>query len=199
MGTDDDILRHARDIYLEQGFAGLSMRAVASRVGVSATAIYRHYESKEALVAALCVQGFERFGQYLARGLKGKTPRARLDLTGEGYFDFAMEHRALYQIMFMSPGVQQDCEGLADRVKDEAAPTFQFLVDRVRECMDEGEFAQGDPFRAALSIWAHCHGFASLWMTGLDKTIGDIATYRALYLEGIRGLLKGFEAPKKKR
>ena len=154
MGTEDDILRCARDVYVEHGLAGLSMRAVASCAGVSATAIYRHFAGKEELLGAVCAQGFELFGRYLARGLKGATSRARLDLTGEGYFDFALENRAFYVVMFMSPREHLGYQKLGERIQEESAPTFRFLVDRVRECMADGALAPGDPEGAALSIWA---------------------------------------------
>src|SRR5690242_7163071 len=50
-GTKARLLTEARDLYLEDGFARFSLREVARRVGISAPAVYRHYNSKEALLA----------------------------------------------------------------------------------------------------------------------------------------------------
>ena len=46
------LLACARDLFLAEGVAGFSMRKVASAAGVSATAIYRHYDDKETLLFA---------------------------------------------------------------------------------------------------------------------------------------------------
>ena len=69
--TRERIVEEARDLYLTAGLAGLSMRKVAERVGVTATALYRHFEDKQALLLAVVQAGFERFTTYLLRGLTG--------------------------------------------------------------------------------------------------------------------------------
>ena len=84
MSTERHILDAARDLYLEQGLQGLPMRKVADTVGISATAIYRHFDNRETLVLAICEEGFRRFGEYLYRGLRGETPLERLVLSGQG-------------------------------------------------------------------------------------------------------------------
>ena len=63
--TDTAILEAARDLLAEGGIDALSMRAVAARVGVSATAIYNYFENKQALVESVISIGFERFDNYL--------------------------------------------------------------------------------------------------------------------------------------
>lgn len=189
MGTEADILRCARDLYLREGFAGLSMRAVADCAGVSAPAIYRHFENKEALVTAVCIEGFRIFGAYLARGLRGADARERLDLTGKAYCDFGLEQRGYYVIMFMTPREQLGYEAMSAKARDEAAPTFQFLVDRVRECMDERVLAKGDPRATAFRIWAYVHGLVSLWITGADREFADAAAFRAFFTESTRHLV----------
>src|SRR4051812_39557695 len=55
----------ARDLFLEAGEAGFSLREVARRVGVSPAAVYRHFDGKEALIFAACTQGFAVFSSYL--------------------------------------------------------------------------------------------------------------------------------------
>ncbi len=82
MGTEHDILAAARDLYLTHGLTGFSMRKVADAVGISATAIYRHFDGREALILAVVDEGFRRFGTYLYRGLRGRTLSCR---GGEGH------------------------------------------------------------------------------------------------------------------
>ena len=59
------ILRIARDVLATQGLDALSMRSVADKAGVSATAIYHHFDSKQALVEEVVSRGYGRFGDYL--------------------------------------------------------------------------------------------------------------------------------------
>ncbi|MBT2879175.1 TetR/AcrR family transcriptional regulator, partial [Streptomyces sp. McG6] len=59
-------LRAARELLEEDGSAGLSLRAVARRAGVSATAPYRHYADREALVSAVAAEGYRELAEHLA-------------------------------------------------------------------------------------------------------------------------------------
>jgi AcrR family transcriptional regulator len=163
MSARDDILRCTRDLYLEHGLAGLSLRAVGKCAGVTAAAIYRHFDGKEDLLWSVCLRGHEIFATYLARGLKGRDPRERLVLTGTGYMQFAIEQRPYYAIMFVAPPEHLGFHRLEERNRNEGTVTFQMLVDRVRECMDAGVLAAGDPHRTSLMIWAHVHGLVTLY------------------------------------
>ena len=192
LGTRDDILRCARDIYLENGLAALSMRAVASCAGVSATAIYRHFDSKEDLLWAVCLRGHEIFAGYLARGLKGKGPRERLVLTGAGYLDFALDHRAYYLIMFVAPPEQVGFARLEEKNRDEAGAAFQMLIDRVRECMDAGVLGAGDAREVALGVWAHVHGLVTLGQRMPESTWAGVpGGFRGAYQRSVDAYLAG--------
>ena len=165
--TREQLLREARDLYLEKGFAGFSLREVARRVGVSATAVYRHFEDKEDLLAEVCAAGFRIFSGYLIRALDGRTPRERMARSAALYLQFALENPRDYRVIFM--GAADDLQAVRSRTKPkgrENSATFQFLVDRVRECMQVGDIARGDPEQTATMIWANVHGLASLRISG---------------------------------
>src|SRR5688572_19307344 len=129
------ILASARALYLKGGADAVTMRSVAQRVGVTATALYRHFDNKDDLLTELLHQGFETFGAYLYRALSGQTPRDRLELSGRAYLDFALEQREIYRTIFMSqvPQGDQGTLGKHDPQCD-PRPTFQFLKDRIGEC-----------------------------------------------------------------
>ena len=59
----------AQALYLEGGIDGISMRKVGNRVGVSAPAIYRHFENKEALLQEIVVEGLRILEGYLTQAL----------------------------------------------------------------------------------------------------------------------------------
>ncbi len=190
-GVDDTragLLAAARDVFLEDGPTQFSLREVARRVGVSATAVYRHFDNKEALQAAACTQGFHVFASYLVRALAARTPLERMLATSEQYRLFALENPLDYRFIFMT---------VADKVrysKDESLPqdtTFQFLVDRVRECTEAGVLAPGDPTTTAVLIWAHVHGLVSLRLSEHLHAVGNDAAFADLYRASVARLLRG--------
>jgi AcrR family transcriptional regulator len=166
METRARILQESGELLREKGMAGFSMRGVAERVGVTATALYRHFKDKDALLATLLDEGFSTFGQYLMRALAGKTPLERLRRAGYAYFDFALEHPRDYALMFMTPCRELGLDRVSEGAKARMDGTFVFLIDRVNECIAAGVFAEHDPRSTALHIWATVHGLASLRLNG---------------------------------
>lgn len=186
------ILACARDLYLEKGLRGLSMRLVAERLDVSATAIYRHYRNKEELLHKVVEEAVKVFAGYLFAALTGGTPEERFRRSGEAYLDFALEQSHYYGVIFMAPeqfGNGPVPEGL--QRKDLAI--FQFLIDRVQEMMEPGTFKKDAPKDVAVTIWAHCHGLISLYLAG--KLAMDEAAFRAMYWESTERLFRGLQAP----
>ncbi len=119
------ILDQARDLFVAQGAAAVTMRGVAARVGVTPMALYRYFASREELLAALVAQGHATFLRYLSRALHEATPLARLAAAGEQYLRFGLEHPQSYAVMFMERDVPV---GPAGEARDQVA-TFRFLVD----------------------------------------------------------------------
>lgn len=188
----EQILACARDIYVEEGLQGLSMRSLAERVGVTAPAIYRHFEGKEDLLSEIIGEGLELFGTYIYGALEGESPAERLHLGARAYLDFALEQRRFYEVLFMSPA-QLGLAGLPEDTRNQAAATFQFLVDRVRECMDEGVLREDDPCEVATTIWAHGHGLVSLYHSG-SMALDEVA-FRELFMRSRSRLMAGLAPP----
>ena len=178
MDTRKQILAEARDVFLKEGLAGFSMRTVAERVGVSATALYRHFDDKDALVATMLGEAFATFGSYLGRALGGRTPIERFRKTGEAYFDFALDHPRDYELMFLTKCGELGFQRIAREIEERSRPTFEFLVERIQECMSARVMRKADPRETALYVWSTVHGTASLWLYGqLAKTM-DLAAFR---------------------
>jgi AcrR family transcriptional regulator len=176
----DQILEATRELLLADGLHGVSMRKVADRVGVSATAIYRHYADKDALIEAAVLQGRHVLLRNFQRVLATTSPRARLQRTGEEYLRFAMRHPTDYQVLFMA--WDRLPVGLPNpRSEKGFTPTFQFLLDRVEECVGAGLLPQGTSrFDVAMLCWSVCHGLASLYLTGGVRTRMKRADFQRL-------------------
>ena len=85
-----------------EGFDALSLRRLAEEVGVSRQAPYHHFRDKQALLAAIGEEGFSRLNQMLAIVTDDQTLSLdeRLYQAVLGYFNFALDHTALYRLMF---------------------------------------------------------------------------------------------------
>jgi AcrR family transcriptional regulator len=188
--TKSQLLTAARDLFLEVGLAKFSLREVARRAGVSAPAVYRHFEDKEALFSGVCNMALEIFYGYLVKALAGKTPRARLDICSQQYLRFGIENPRDYRLIFM--GDREEYQELVEKkiVVEDRGPTFQFLMDRVRECMDAKIMKEADVEETAATIWAHVHGLVSLRLAGQLGNLTD-AKFAKFYVQSTDKLVAG--------
>jgi AcrR family transcriptional regulator len=189
-GTRERILTCASMLYAEDGLVGFSMRKIADKVGVSAAALYRHYEDKEALLMAICEEGFRIFGNYLFQALHASTPLDRLHETGEGYLQFALGNPHYYRVIFMTPVESFGWKKLPEGNQDNFSSSFQFLIDRVRECIDAKVLREGDPTALSFTIWAHVHGLVSLRLAG-HVPMFDEQQFSEIYRSSIRQVVSG--------
>lgn len=189
------ILASARALYLEGGMQAVTMRGVAERVGVTATALYRHFDNKEDLLTELIGQAFMTFGSYLHRSLGGKTPMDRFMRSAESYLDFALEQREIYRTIFMSPVPKPEDRPDFEKQKRrfDPASTFQFLIDRIRECVDSGDLGKDDPEQVAITVWAHVHGLVSLQICG-SLDLPD-EQFREVYRQSVKRVIAGLAGP----
>ncbi|MEN3747968.1 TetR/AcrR family transcriptional regulator [Sphingomonas sp. HF-S3] len=84
----------------EVGAAGLSLRGVAERAGLSRQAPYNHFADKEAMLAVLAAQGFERLAAAVRAASGWRAGVAALAAAGEAYIGFAQARPALFRLMF---------------------------------------------------------------------------------------------------
>ncbi len=191
--TKAQLLTEARDLFLEVGIARFSLREVARRAGVSAAAVYRHFDDKEALFGQVCTMGLEVFYSYLVKALAGKTPRARLDLCAQQYLKFGLDNPRDYRLVFMGDrDAYQEFSGPKELTVESRGPTFQFLMDRVRECMEAGIMSSANVEETAATIWAHVHGLVSLRLSGQLGNLSD-AKFAKFYSQSTDKLIAGLK------
>ncbi|MSR36623.1 MAG: TetR/AcrR family transcriptional regulator [Gemmatimonadetes bacterium] len=162
----DRILSCACLLYLQDGLDGFSMRKLARALGVTAPALYRHYESKERVLLDVVGEAYRTLIQYLHRALQGRTPEDRFRLAGDGFLDFALEHPRYYEVLFM--GVELlAVEAVRAETAEQGCAVGQFWNDRVREAIEAGLLRDGDPQSIGMTLWAHAHGLVSLYLKGM--------------------------------
>lgn len=143
-----ELRKAARAILEEEGLAALSLRSVARRAGVSHAAPYRHYQSREALLADVAVEGIATLREEIVRAApKHGDKSERVVRIGAAYLHFAARHPGLLRLMFGSE--------LPNRAE------FPGLAEATVSIGDEIGRAIGDPM-AGLAVWATIHGLAVL-------------------------------------
>ena len=190
----DRISTVAQKIFLRDGVAGVSMRKVANEVGVSAPAIYRHFESKEALLSEIVVAGLQVLERYLQPALAADTPYERLKRLTDNYLAFALEQPQYFDLAFLTP--DPNIENLSDEVARPMWNTFRVAIDQVVGCMARGEFEQDEPLSTAIMIWAEVHGLVTLYRTG--RMGSDPERFRLVYRASVERMFKGLQAGTKR-
>lgn len=158
------LLSTAWELVQAHGLEGLTLRAVADRLGVSRSAIYRHYRSKDELLGQIILEGFEQLRSATAAAAQARAKRAescpldQLHHMGLAYIHFAVEQAALYDLMFHPSLIGRTC----DKVKEASVRSYEVLTGMLQRCQDAGQIKPGDPHRQAFAIWASLHGLVSL-------------------------------------
>jgi AcrR family transcriptional regulator len=158
------------------GVGALTMRGVGEKLGVSRTALYRHFADKSALLAAVATEGFRtlRLRTHEAWTAHGGG-RAGFEAMGEAYVRFAVEHPAHYRVMF--GGYVRDALPDSELVK-EGEGAFQVLIDALVAQQRQGLVRRDNPLALAQYIWANVHGIAMLAIDGqLKQPAADVIRF----------------------
>ncbi len=161
--TPTRIRRAAEEILAEGGYEALSMRKIASRIGLSQAAIYRHYKDKDELVGTIVAAGYAELVALVERlNEKGGSPAEILAHTVRAYVGWAEERPELFKALLLrevrpaSAGVAGLAPGVARRRR-----TFGLLADLLARGMEEGLFARADPELTAQAVWTSIFGLAA--------------------------------------
>lgn len=141
------------------GRAALSLRALATRLGVARSAPYRHFASRDDLMQAIALKAVEEIRQgFLAALQLDASPRERLFHGFRWYLAFASRHRELYRLLF-----DVDTEWHIDILK-EASPQSSFGVFATLIAEAAGADDPAPIHVRAVASWAILHGYAMLRM-----------------------------------
>jgi len=96
-----NILDHALELIINDGFEGLSMRKLAKRLGVAAVTIYSYFENKDEIYLAVLTKGFEKLFADCETAYHSCTdPLLRLKAMVVAYVDFGFNETHFYNLMF---------------------------------------------------------------------------------------------------
>lgn len=149
------LITGARAMLAEAGPAGVTLRAVAARAGVSPAAPYRHFADKQALLATVCAEGFDELAEAV-RDIEGGG-LAALHQTGYAYIEFAVANQALYRLMFGSEIADPHSHPELMAAEGRMRGAFESALANAREA---GDIADLDLADVAATMSALGHGLA---------------------------------------
>jgi AcrR family transcriptional regulator len=147
------LIAAARELLDADGPGAVSLREAARRVGVSATATYRHFQDKDHLLAAVAAEGFREFTQKLREADGGRDGFTDM---GTAYVEFALAHPGLFRLMFGQLLRERELYPELDAAADGA---FAALMTGAQRFVD-GRY--GDVESVAYAAWSFAHGLARL-------------------------------------
>lgn len=190
MSTDSDnrqrILDAAHAIFAESGLAGLSVRAIATRAGLSTIGVYSHFKGKRGILLALYADGFARLGDAADIPPQVADGADLVPLLVNRYIDFHRNHPAHYQLMF---GMDRSQLGDAAVVGSIAKASIERLAATLGRLLPSNL-----PADAALTVtfrvWVLMHGYVSLREMAGFRMMPD-AEWRGEVIAAVRQLLSG--------
>lgn len=148
----DEILTAAYNFVSENGYAAMSLRSIAENCNVSATAIYRHYKTKEHLLADVVVKGFIEFNIFV----EGDSEANIFDKC-DNYLEFAFDNKNIYDLLFS----QSVVEFLQfPNILEVADSSFQTLLESVKD--HDRSLNDLSASNKAIHIWSFLHGISSI-------------------------------------
>jgi AcrR family transcriptional regulator len=166
-GSLRDALLDAALVRLQaDGVAKLSLRALAADVGVSPTAVYRHFEDKLALLAAIASDGFTGLTRNMQHYLGEHSCDAMtaLQRIGMGYIDYAIKHPAHYRLMFGQRMVERK---RFPELYQSSNSSFAMLSNNMQRGLDENVFKPLPVELLTTTAWSLVHGLSMLCIDGL--------------------------------
>ena len=161
----EELLNAANELLEEHGMEGISLRAVAAKVGVSHSAPYRHFKSKMLLLSAIAQQGFEQLTQAInsAANQFPDEPENQIQAAGMAYIKLAVKAPKLSNLMFS--GVLP-CDDAHIDLEIACNNSFGALQTIIANGQKKGIFRDMTLEELTLAAWSAVHGMAVLITAG---------------------------------
>jgi AcrR family transcriptional regulator len=158
------LLDEALSTIRTEGVEGVTLREIGARLGVSRTALYRHFADKRALLSAVATEGFRTLREQLVAAWEngGRGPAA-FEAMGAAYVQFAVANPTHFRVMFSR---YFDRDPRDPELSREGMGAFMALVDAVVVLQRNQQLRSDDTELMTRHIWAVVHGVAMLAIDG---------------------------------
>lgn len=168
----EEILDAARELFLEHGIENVSTRQIATRVGISQTALYVYFKSKEEMIDKLVEGAFRRLGQAM-REVQARSSNPLEYLRGAipTYVRFGIENPDEYRLAFMLRDGRRKAAMLPPEQRQTVGlQEFGVLESYIADGLACGSLrsSASSPKAVAQALWAAMHGLVSLLLAFPD-------------------------------
>ena len=184
-GVRPALIEAARDVLVQDGYDGLTIRRVAERAEYSLGTVYSYFTDKDDLLYTLVREDFARLTERLRSIRDTHQGAAAVREMLLSYVRMGLEQPRSYEVMFMlKPKLAS--RNASDESDDQPYAIFRRCI---VAAIERGEFRRSDPDVLAQMLWASAHGLVSLRLTLSDFPWADSATLAAHLVEAeLRGL-----------
>lgn len=154
------ILDAAREMFVRDGYDGVSIRRIAERIEYSPAAIYSYFPSKDDILVALATEGFQLFLEAARAADSGGTPVEAIRRRFWSVYEFSKTHPEYFALMFLDRSVTAICRdwqrfGFVREMENDVGPLIQAAI-------DDGDFPPGtDPDIVLRILSTAIHGAAA--------------------------------------
>ena len=138
------------------GYTKLSIRSLAKESGVSQTAPYRHFETKECVYAAVATVGFKKLNELVFFDSPKKITKTKLVANASKYIEFGLKNANTYDLMYgTAVGNFADYPDLLKSANE----TYDNMKDSFASLADDSE--QIIAFKC-ITLWSMLHGLVGI-------------------------------------
>jgi len=184
----EDFLRIAFNFIKNEDVDKLTLKVLSDATATSRSAIYRHFNSKDALIEMMIIKAFEAFDDGISPILKEKEKSLvdRFYLSGKYYIEYAKQNPNLYRLLFGKKYayIREDIMSL----QDDDCSGFGALKSAIEEGQQSGILKKESSYHQAIVVWSSLHGLSSLIIDGFMDVE---ALYEEFYNDMFKSLLSG--------
>ncbi|MBB5019812.1 AcrR family transcriptional regulator [Chitinivorax tropicus] len=189
----EKILDATRNLYMEKGYDGLTMRAIAARIDYSTTILYSFFKDKDALLRALTDADFALLTRQLAEGDDATLAATeRLKRVGRRFMQFAIERPDQYRMLFVDPIPPYAPEEAGNERGNPTQDAYAFAHMLVEQLQQESAGMQINPHAVVQLFWGMLHGLIGLRLSMKDEPWVEWQPLDQLVESGMDALLYGF-------
>jgi AcrR family transcriptional regulator len=186
--TAEKIAKAARNLLDEEGADAVTMRRVATAVGITPMAVYRHYPNRAGLLNALADEGFEELAARLPSTLSGDIEKQLIKIL-DIFLEHALQNPRLFELMFLAP--REGARQYPQDFKAGRSPTANLTAKVIQEGMNSGYFREDDVWEIVFETGALMQGLIMLYLGGrmdMSPTRFRSFCHRSFrrYIHGIR-------------
>jgi AcrR family transcriptional regulator len=188
--TEERIAETALKLLEAGGEDGVSMRRVATVVGITPMAIYHHFADRRALLNFVVDREFTKYSESLQATPRRGNYESQILTCMDAYIDYAFAHPRIFDYVFAEP--RPGARRFPEDFRARRSPTLNPVADLLQKAMEAGYLKQDDVWELAMELWAHTHGYVALYRGGrFDLPEKE---FRALVRRSIRRMIHGLKA-----